>query len=73
MRAQPKPLDDRRLAILERMADGRLHTAKQIAATMGVSIRTIYRDIQSITADGAPIVGEAGAGYMLRQRAGHDG
>jgi predicted DNA-binding transcriptional regulator YafY len=72
MQTQPTPLDDRRLAILERMADGRLHTAKQIAATMGVSIRTVYRDIRSIAADGAPIIGGAGAGYMLR-RVGRDG
>jgi predicted DNA-binding transcriptional regulator YafY len=38
----------------------------QLAAEHGVSLRTIYRDIQTLIAQGAPIEGEAGIGYMLR-------
>jgi predicted DNA-binding transcriptional regulator YafY len=38
----------------------------QLADEMGVSLRTIYRDIQTLTARGAPIAGEAGVGYVLR-------
>lgn len=57
---------DREQAILKRMADGRVHTADQIAASTGISIRTVYRDIRRICADGAPIISEAEAGYMLR-------
>ncbi|QOZ67530.1 helix-turn-helix transcriptional regulator [Bradyrhizobium arachidis] len=38
----------------------------QLADEFGVSLRTIYRDIQTLTARGAPIEGEAGVGYVLR-------
>ncbi|WP_087026229.1 helix-turn-helix transcriptional regulator [Thaumasiovibrio subtropicus] len=40
-------------------------TAKQLAECMGVSERTIYRDIQSLINSGVPIEGEAGVGYLL--------
>jgi predicted DNA-binding transcriptional regulator YafY len=38
----------------------------QLAGELGVSLRTLYRDIQTLTATGAPIDGEAGVGYVLR-------
>ncbi|EKY4879169.1 TPA: helix-turn-helix transcriptional regulator [Vibrio vulnificus] len=41
-------------------------TAKQLAETMEVSERTIYRDIQSLIHSGVPIQGEAGVGYLLQ-------
>jgi predicted DNA-binding transcriptional regulator YafY len=41
-------------------------TASVLAEQLGVSERTIYRDIQSLTQLGAPIDGSAGVGYMLR-------
>lgn len=41
-------------------------TAAHLAEEMGVSARTIYRDIQSLIGLGAPIDGEAGVGYLLR-------
>src|SRR6185437_5781273 len=37
-----------------------------LAAELDVSLRTVYRDIQSLIATGAPIDGEAGVGYVLR-------
>ncbi|RWX76589.1 YafY family transcriptional regulator [Neorhizobium lilium] len=37
-----------------------------LAAETGVSLRTLYRDIASLQAQGAPIEGEAGVGYVLR-------
>lgn len=37
-----------------------------LAAELGVSLRTLYRDIASLQAQGATIVGEAGLGYVLR-------
>ncbi len=40
-------------------------TAKVIADKLGVSIRTIYRDIETLKASGAGISGEAGLGYVL--------
>jgi predicted DNA-binding transcriptional regulator YafY len=38
----------------------------QLADELAVSLRTIYRDIQTLIAQGAPIDGEAGIGYVLR-------
>lgn len=38
----------------------------ELAEELGVSLRTVYRDIQALIAQGAPIDGEAGVGYVLR-------
>ena len=37
-----------------------------LAAELGVSLRTLYRDIATLQAQGAEIDGEAGIGYLLR-------
>ena len=37
-----------------------------LASETGVSLRTLYRDIASLRAQGAPIEGEAGIGYLLQ-------
>jgi predicted DNA-binding transcriptional regulator YafY len=37
-----------------------------LAEELGVSLRTLYRDIQTLIAQGARIDGEAGIGYVLR-------
>jgi len=41
-------------------------TALTLAESFGVSERTIYRDIQSLSLSGVPIEGEAGVGYRLK-------
>jgi predicted DNA-binding transcriptional regulator YafY len=41
-------------------------TAAALAEEQGVSVRTLYRDVQTLIGLGAPIDGEAGIGYMLR-------
>ena len=41
-------------------------TAASLAGQLGVSERTIYRDIQTLAQLGAPVEGSAGVGYMLR-------
>jgi len=41
-------------------------TAATLAEEQGVSVRTLYRDVQTLIGLGAPIEGEAGVGYMLR-------
>jgi predicted DNA-binding transcriptional regulator YafY len=41
-------------------------TGRQIAGEMRVSLRTVYRDIATLTGQGAPIEGEAGVGFILR-------
>jgi predicted DNA-binding transcriptional regulator YafY len=37
-----------------------------LAEAVGVSLRTLYRDIATLSVQGAPIEGEAGVGYVLR-------
>jgi predicted DNA-binding transcriptional regulator YafY len=41
-------------------------TAARLAEALEVSERTIYRDVAELMAQGAPIEGEAGVGYILR-------
>lgn len=38
----------------------------QLAETLGISLRTLYRDIGTLQQQGANIEGEAGLGYVLR-------
>ncbi len=38
----------------------------ELARELSVSVRTIYRDIQTLTGQGAPIEGERGVGFILR-------
>lgn len=42
-------------------------TAAQLAARLEVSVRTIYRYIDDISASGIPVYGEAGRGYTLSE------
>ncbi|PCJ58739.1 MAG: DNA-binding transcriptional regulator, partial [Candidatus Hydrogenedentota bacterium] len=55
-----------RLVLLLRR--GRVTTARELADTLEVSERTIYRDVQSLTLSGIPVEGEAGVGYILRHK-----
>ena len=41
-------------------------TAAALAEEFSVSVRTLYRDVQTLIGLGAPIDGEAGVGYLLR-------
>ena len=41
--------------------------ARSLAGTLGVSLRTVYRDVADLQRSGVPIEGEAGVGYMLRK------
>ncbi|WP_375451150.1 helix-turn-helix transcriptional regulator [uncultured Devosia sp.] len=41
-------------------------TAASLAEEQNVSVRTLYRDVQTLIGLGAPIEGEAGIGYMLK-------
>jgi predicted DNA-binding transcriptional regulator YafY len=58
---------DRLFELLHLFRGGRLHTGQTIADRLGVSVRTIYRDINSLIASGVPIDGERGVGYLLRE------
>src|SRR4029079_3194404 len=44
----------------------RATTGTDIARRLGVSDRTVYRDIRDLVLAGTPIDGEAGVGYRLR-------
>lgn len=41
--------------------------ARVLAETLGVSLRTVYRDVADLQLSGVPIEGEAGVGYVLRK------
>src|SRR6266699_2564373 len=41
-------------------------SGETLAPELGVSLRTLYRDIQTLIGQGAAIDGEAGVGYVLR-------
>lgn len=59
---------DRLFRIIQLMrAHGRAMTAAEIAEKMEVAPRTIYRDMEHLIGSGAPIEGERGVGYMLRE------
>jgi predicted DNA-binding transcriptional regulator YafY len=58
---------DRLFEIIQIIRDGRLHLAREIADKVEVSIRTVYRDVDTLIASGIPIEGERGVGYLLRE------
>ena len=59
---------DRLFQIIQRLRGRRRAvTAAQLASDLGVSDRTIYRDIRDLVASGTPIEGEAGVGYALKR------
>ena len=58
--------DQRIYALIQLMRDGRLRTAADLAREMGVSTRTIWRDMAMMAATGLPVEGERGLGYILR-------
>ncbi len=58
--------DARLYDIVQALRDGRLHTAGELARRLGVSTRTIWRDMEMLAATGLPVTGERGLGYILR-------
>jgi predicted DNA-binding transcriptional regulator YafY len=61
---------DRLFQIVQLIRGRRLSTADFLAQRLEVSVRTVYRDVADLCAQGVPIEGEAGVGY--RMRAGFD-
>lgn len=57
---------DRLFQIVQLLRNRRSVTARFLAERLGVSERTIYRDIQDLSLSGVPVEGEAGVGYILR-------
>lgn len=58
---------DRLFEILQLFRSGRLLLGREIAERLEVSVRTVYRDIETLVASGVPIEGERGVGYVLRE------
>lgn len=58
---------DRLFQIVLMLGRGRVVTARSLAERLEVSERTVYRDIQDLTASGVPVSGEPGVGYILRR------
>ncbi len=61
------PRSDRLFDLIQILRDGRLHRAEDLARELGVSVRTIWRDMGVLGASGLSIEGERGVGYILRQ------
>lgn len=57
---------DRLIELTTHLRQDRAVTAAALAARMEVSMRTVYRDIAALQAQGLPIEGSAGLGYVLR-------
>lgn len=58
---------DRLFELIQIFRDGRLKLGRDLAEQLGVSLRTLYRDIDTLVASGIPIEGERGVGYILRE------
>ena len=56
---------DRLFELIQILRDGKLHKAQDMAEALGVSVRTLYRDMETLQASGVPVEGERGVGYMI--------
>lgn len=56
---------DRLFSLVQLVRGRRLSTAAWLAQRLAVSLRTVYRDVADLQAQGVPIEGEAGVGYRL--------
>ncbi len=57
----------RRLAIVPELEKDGWHRAADLASRLGVSTRTIYRDLAALQHEGLPIVAVPGRGYRLSE------
>src|SRR2546427_12625802 len=57
---------DRLFRIVQYLRGRRLTTAAFLADRLGVSLRTVYRDVRDLSLSGVPVEGEAGVGYRLK-------
>jgi predicted DNA-binding transcriptional regulator YafY len=56
---------DRLFRLVQHLRVRQFATGEQLADELGVSKRTVYRDVADLQASGVPIRGEAGVGYRL--------
>jgi predicted DNA-binding transcriptional regulator YafY len=60
---------DRLFLVVQALKGRRAVPARRVAELLGVSLRTVYRDVSDLQLSGIPIEGEAGVGYTLRKGA----
>ncbi len=58
---------DRLFLLVQALRGRRAVTARRLAEDLGISLRTVYRDVRDLQLSGVPIEGEAGVGYVLRK------
>lgn len=58
---------DRLFQLIQALRTRRFATGQELADVLGVSKRTLYRDVQDLQRSGVPIRGEAGVGYRLER------
>jgi predicted DNA-binding transcriptional regulator YafY len=58
---------DRLFRIVQLLRRRKRTTAKELAETLEVSERTVYRDVADLIGTGVPIHGEAGVGYAIER------
>lgn len=58
---------DRLFQLVQTLRTRRFATGEQLAESLGVSKRTLYRDVRDLQIAGVPIRGEAGVGYRLER------
>jgi predicted DNA-binding transcriptional regulator YafY len=56
---------DRLFEMIQILRDGRLHRAQDMADRLGVAVRTVYRDMDTLMTSGVPVIGERGLGYAM--------
>jgi len=56
---------DRLMNLIRLLRDGQLHRAVDLARATDVSLRTVYRDMETLAKSGVPIEGERGTGYRV--------
>lgn len=57
---------DRLFRLIRQLQIHAHRTAAQLASSEGVSVRTIYRDMEALSTSGVPLLGTPGEGYQLR-------
>ena len=58
---------DRLFQVVQILRRGQVGTAARVATELEVSERTVYRDLQDLSARGVPLRAEAGVGYLLEK------
>ena len=59
------PRSDRLFDLIQILRDGQLHRGPDLAARLKISLRTLYRDMETLIVSGLPLEGERGLGYMM--------